>query len=522
MKWHVFTLLSMLSTFMAFPQTNELLVQPYLQDATPTSIKIMWETASNEESIVEWGKSKKLGKEATGIAFFVNSGSSQIHEVTIEGLKRFTNYYYRIKTGILVSKIYQFKTPPLEKDKESFSIIAINGYGSNNPKKLFEVTNAGVMEYFKNEFEEEIPDNLALVMIPGDLAKERESYNNWKNHFFNPAQELFARVPVYPVLDKSANESANYFDYFSLPENGNPSFSERWWYTDYNNARIIGLNSNQDIGGSKIQFEWLEKVLNDAAENENIDFVFAQWHGIHPPDVSGAGSGFEEKAIKAIEQFTETSGKPSLHVSGRAQGYSRGQSKNQKHIWIHFENINSEGDHVESLNKGDHEFTVTQDEYGFLLIEVENIGVPKFTTKWISRGNRDRIRYNELRDSVSVSKKEYTPRTPLVLFPNNGTVPNTNVILNAGAFKGPYTRSKSIHAASHWQISEGKDFKDLVVERWEQIESKTLKHGENNKTLTHEKIEQLDTFKTYYWRVRYRDQNLNWSDWSDVLNFRTN
>ena len=46
----------------------QILVQPYLQDAEPNSIVIMWETTSGEESIVEWGTTEKLGKKASGKA----------------------------------------------------------------------------------------------------------------------------------------------------------------------------------------------------------------------------------------------------------------------------------------------------------------------------------------------------------------------------------------------------------------------------------------------------------------------
>ena len=38
------------------------LIKPYLQDAEPNSIKIMWETTTEDESIVEWGTSQKLGQ----------------------------------------------------------------------------------------------------------------------------------------------------------------------------------------------------------------------------------------------------------------------------------------------------------------------------------------------------------------------------------------------------------------------------------------------------------------------------
>ncbi|CAN0504777.1 unnamed protein product, partial [Scytosiphon promiscuus] len=46
---------------------GEFLIQHYLQDAEPNSIKIMWETSMSEESIVEWGLTPKLGKKTKGI-----------------------------------------------------------------------------------------------------------------------------------------------------------------------------------------------------------------------------------------------------------------------------------------------------------------------------------------------------------------------------------------------------------------------------------------------------------------------
>ena len=40
--------------------------------------------------------------------------------------------------------------------------------------------------------------------------------------------------------------------------------------------------------------------------------------------------------------------------------------------------------------------------------------------------------------------------------------------------------------------------------------------------LTDEHIYRLEKNKKYYWRVRYRDQHLNWSDWSNISSFMTN
>ena len=47
----------------------ELLVEPYLQNATPNSIFILWETDSDSPSIVEWGISPFLTEITMGSSF---------------------------------------------------------------------------------------------------------------------------------------------------------------------------------------------------------------------------------------------------------------------------------------------------------------------------------------------------------------------------------------------------------------------------------------------------------------------
>ncbi|AUP80568.1 fibronectin type III domain-containing protein [Flavivirga eckloniae] len=526
MKHYKTILLSILIASGLSAQTNTLLVQPYLQDATPNSIKVMWETKSGEESIVEWGKSKKLGKVTSGHASHVDLGNSKIHEVKIEGLKRFTNYYYRVKSDAIVSDIFQFKTPPLAKDKESFNIIVMSDMqqDSNHSNVFSETVDQGILTYLKKEFKEDLPNNLAMVLVPGDLVEHGNEHSQWQGHFFNPGRKLFSKVPVYPVLGSHEKSSGSYFEYFSLPENGTPEYAAHWWYKDYSNVRIIGLDSNEAFGNIDAQLKWLKKILKDTASNENIDFVFAQWHHPYKSELRISGeTDVAGKAIKALEAFTTSSGKPSLHFFGHTHGYSRGQSRDSKHLWI---NVASAGGAIDNWNESDgkdyDEFTVTHDEYGFLMVEVVNENNdPKFTIKRISRGNKNKIRYNELRDSITIYKKARKPETPMVMFPNNGTVPNVGVVLNAGPFKSKH--KKAFHAASHWQVSKYEDFKKVVMDVWKQNENwYNNENLQKDYVLTKERLEPLESFTTYYWRVRYRDQNLNWSDWSDVLSFKTN
>ncbi|GGF25714.1 hypothetical protein GCM10011339_12270 [Echinicola rosea] len=486
----------------------------------------MWQTDSGEESIVEWGDTPSLGNEAKGKSIDINFTSARVHEVKIKGLEKFTNYYYRVRTAEAVSDIFQFKTPPFANDHRPFNLIAMSDMqiDGNARGKFSEVVNEGILAYLDEQFEGDVPDNLGMVLIPGDLVQNGATYHQWKDHFFDPAKALFAQVPVYPVLGNHENQSVFYFKYFSLPKNGSPEYAENWWYKDYGNIRVLGLNSNVEdgIGGSDFQLAWLDKVLAETEKMEEIDFVFAQMHHPHKSELWIPGeSDFSGGVVKRLEAFTEKTGKPSVHFFGHTHGYSRGQSKDHKHLWINVASAGGALDNWGEFEGRDYEeFTVTQDEYGFVMVEVDpDPSNPKFTVKRISRGNQYHCRDNEMTDSITVWKYEQKPRPPKGIYPKNDQVSPHGLVLKANDFVSD--RKAAEHSASNWQIGTDAGFSKPIVDSWKQSEN--WYYNENQQKdddLRDEKIfKMLDPGKTYYWRVRYRDQNLNWSEWSPSYKF---
>lgn len=510
--------------FATITSAQEFVVKPYLQNASPNSISIMWETTSDEESIVQWGTTNKLGKKTKGKAFDINFSSTRVHEVTLEGLKRFTTYYYRVQTGKLTSTVFQFKTPPFASDNESFKIVAMSDMqiDSQYPSKFGEVIQEGILEYLKQESGGDLQDNLALVLIPGDLVSDGANYSHWNEHFFQPSHQLFSKVPVYPVPGNHERNSVYYFKYFNLPKNGTAAYAEHWWYKDYGNTRIIGLDSNDGYRDTSHQYDWLKKLLIETEKNEDIDFVFAQLHHPHKSELWIPGEeDFTGKVVKLLEGFSTKTGKPSLHFFGHTHGYSRGQSKNHKHLWV---NVASAGGAIDNWGEFEgrdyDEFTVTQDEYGFVLVEVDGSEEdPKFTIKRISRGNNILARENELRDSITIYKNEKKPIAPVLVSPINTSLENGFVTLKAARFNS--SRKEAFHAASHWQVSLTNDFKKPVFDSWKQFENWYYKENrQKDDDLTDEVTILLKPSKNYFWRVRYRDQNLNWSDWSKTASFK--
>jgi hypothetical protein len=498
-------------------------IQPYLQDASPHSISVLWETDSEEESIVEWGSTEALGNQTLGIAY-PSSGDARVHEVQLENLERFTKYFYRVKTGTAVSEIYAFKTPPFASDNESFRIVAMSDMQKDNshPDKFQEVVEEGVIDYLESEFGGELIDHLALVMIPGDLVENGNSFGQWKNDFFNPSEQLFSQVPVYPVLGNHENNSAYYFTYFKMPDNGTAGFEEHWWYKDHGNVRIIGLNSNGAFANDD-QLDWLDNALDNTCATDSIDFVFAQLHHPHKSELWTPGeSGFTGQVIERLEQFSTDCNKPSIHFFGHTHGYSRGQSRDHKHLWINVATAGGAIDNWGEFPNFDYdEFSVSQDDYGFVVVEVTPGPDPSVTVKRISRGDQDVIIDNVLTDSLRIEKSSVDVNIPIPLFPIDEEIAPECVTLQASAFSTP--GSTAVHGQSHWQVTTVfNGFDDPIAESWKNFENWYFEEDtQAGDDLTDEEIIGLEENTEYLWRVRYRDRELNWSDWSDPVSFST-
>lgn len=520
-----FCLLSLIGPLLLAQQAPQLLVGPYLQDAEPNSITIMWETDHGEEGLVEYGTTPKLGKRAQGRAEDINFSASRVHTVKLQGLDRFTTYYYRVSSGRTRSDIHQFKTPPFSHDGESFQLAAMSDmqYDGQHPNKFSEMVNQGLLEYLKKEYGGEVPDNLAMVLIAGDLVENGSKYHQWKDHFFDPAQNLFAQVPLYPVLGNHERNSVFYFKYFSLPSNGTPAYAEHWWYKDYGNTRVIGLNSNEGYRDLREQYQWLGELLAETERDGNIDFVFAQLHHPHKSELWLPGE--EEstgKVVEMLEDFSTRSGKPSVHFFGHTHAYSRGQSRDHKHLWINVASAGGSLDNWGEFEGRDYEeFTVSQDEYGFVMVEVDgNRADPKFTIKRIGRGNQDQVRDNEIRDSITVWRVERRPETPKALAPDGVQIDTAFAMLRAGDFSS--SLPGAFHGASHWQLSQDRGFEKLELDQWKQFENQYNGQDiQRDDDLRDEKTRRLKPGTTYHWRVRYRDQHLNWSHWSQTATFTT-
>lgn len=378
------------------------------------------------------------------------------------------------------------------------------------PEKWADVVADGIVPYLTETYASELPEAVGMVLLAGDLVDNGWIYDDWTRDFFPGAAPVMAQVPMYPVLGNHEGNSPAYFQYFHLPDNGTVGYEEHWWTTDYATVRVVGLDSNTGYTLPE-QLDWLDELLARTCTDDTIEFVFAELHHPYLSELWPAGElDYTGDVVSRLEAFSTACGKPSVHFFGHTHGYSRGQSKEHRHLWV---NVGSGGgalDRWGTEGQADYEpFSMSQDEYGFVVVEVEP---GAFTLRRVSLGTPEAPRDNEVTDLVTVQLDPVPPSAPIAASPADGAIVGTPVALAASAFAHP---DGGRHGASRWQVSaDCEAFSAPVLDRWIQHED----WYQGIDALTGADLEQLDAGAlpagAWCWRVRYRDRGLAWSPWS--------
>ena len=515
---------------------NGLYVNPFLQSVTTSSAWIVWESDSGDESRVDFGPTPALGSVANGSAT-PSEGSRRIHHTQISGLAPDTTYYYTATTGADSSSMAHFRTAPTASAEKPFRFAAVSDtqHDLGNSTKLQEIVNDGIIAYIHDHFGADLADHLAFWIDAGDIVDNGTEYAQWKHDLFDEIQDLSGTVPLYPVPGNHDQDAHWFFDYFVLPTNGTPGYTEHWWYNDYGNVRIIGLDSNTGYTVQP-QLDWLDGVLADAATDDDIDFVFAELHHPFKSELWTPGElGYTGEVVHRLEAFSTQSGKPSVHFFGHTHAYSRGQSRDHQHLWVNVASGEGNIDYWGEYPNADYpEFQYSLPDYGFALIEVQAGDDPSFRLDRVSRGNEYEFRDNEVVDSITVRLHDAPPATPAPVHPvaSDPPVDPDAVTLQGSAYADP---DNDAHWESQFQVTTTPgDYSNPAADKWIRFENWYAPPGADggangaysvntvtDPDVTHVAMDSLDPGATYFWRVRYRDSGLKWSDWSAEAAFAT-
>lgn len=500
---------------------TEILAGPFLQQVHPDSAWVVWETDLPGEARVQYGPDASLGGARAGEASTSRVGTT-LHRVQLLDLSPGEPVTYRVVTGDATSALFSF-TPPLPPAAEApVRLVAMSDMqrDSNRPGLFAEVVADGVIPTVRERYGAEPGHALHGALLAGDLVDDGRVHSDWTEDFFGGGAPLFAVVPPWPVLGNHEQDDALYFEYFLLPGAGGGADAERYWTADVGNVRLIGLDSNH-VASYGEQLAWLDALLAETCTDPTIDFAIGMLHHPHRSELWLPGENpFTGIVADALGQMSSECGVPSVHLFGHTHGYSRGAHREHRHLMVNVATGGGAIDRWGATSQANYaDFSVSEDDYGFALIEVEAGDAPSLRLVRFSRGDPEHPLDNVVTDEVLVRRFDAAPATPDALWPREVELAPDCVTLTASPFADA---DGDAHAASQWQVATACDafdepLLDVLRQSQDRYFDRDLAAGD---ALTDEVIRHVAEGRRLCWRVRYRDEGLSWSAWSAPAPFR--
>jgi len=244
---------------------------------------------------------------------------SHHHSVEFKGLLADTIYAYRVGDGEHWSEWFQFRTA--SKDlKKRFSFL----YVGDAQNYILELWSRLIRQGFKTA-----PD-AGFIVLAGDLINRAHLEQDWHEWFY-AGDFIHSMLPAFPTPGNheyrgktKAEEdsgrkslSVQWRPHFTLPQNGpsaHPELAETVYYMDYQDMRIISLNSNTK---QEEQIPWLEKVL----ANNSKKWTVITFH--HP--LFSASEGRNNDRLRNLWKPVFDKYKVDLVLQGHDHSYARGR-----------------------------------------------------------------------------------------------------------------------------------------------------------------------------------------------------
>lgn len=242
--------------------------------------------------------------------------TAHFHSAEFTDLLPDTVYAYRVGDGETWSEWFQFRTASDKKD-EKFSFL----YLGDAQNYILELWSRLIREGYRKAPEAK------FIIHAGDLVNHAHREQEWHEWFTaggfihsmlpsvpTPGNHEYRAIPEINGEDSPRQLSAQWNHQFTLPKNGPEGLEETVYYMDYQDVRLISLNSNVE---HQKQAVWLEEVLDDNPQKWTI----LTYH--HP--LFSASDGRDNTQLRELWKPIFDKYKVDLALQGHDHSYARGR-----------------------------------------------------------------------------------------------------------------------------------------------------------------------------------------------------
>lgn len=499
---------------------------PYLQAQGTNTMTICWHDIASTNTKVKYGTDTNLSSEMTGTNELV-SDPFRWHTVKLTGLQANTRYFYKVISGTGESGIYSFKTLPDNTYTGKLRFVLLSDTHATDTTMAGKVLRAA-RDKIAELYGPDLENHVNGIFHSGDIVVSGDTPKQYSLQYFQPLSALSGNIPTMVVAGNHEGESPYFYQYLKLDDQSafplNPALKEKIWQLKVGNSLFIGLNTNIIDQYGETQANWLDTRLNEAEKDAGIDFVFVFFH--HPPIselwIVGGTEYVRNRLLSVMEKYSKVQ---EIHY-GHTHGFERGTSTSEI----------PDGDirmicgggsggpldpWVEGENKDYNDIHICISNYIFQILEID-IANHSYQNSVYSLGTLTKPKNSELIDRWYKAKNQAGPETPVV---ENVSLADSYVQFITSKFSGidslmsvrfqvidsssisPVVVDSSMHWTNIYGIDQNSDPVDLN-------RNINLYQSRINKA-------KLSDSKEYLFRVRYRDQNLKWSNWSELTPFKT-
>ncbi|OFX34058.1 MAG: hypothetical protein A2W90_01025 [Bacteroidetes bacterium GWF2_42_66] len=288
---------------------SDFVVQPYLQQVTDDSFRVLWETSLPGKGAVQFGVAEFNVLKPKLDQLFQDETSGTFHKIIVDGLKVDGHYFYQALTigengDTLKGPVTPIHIPDYTQMPVSFTVVSDT---QGNPTVWGKI--AELMQRERPSF----------VIHAGDLVQYGPHKDDWTDEFFKPAAELFRFYPLYPAIGNHEMNHDWFYQYFDLP-------SPEWFYTlKKGNVLFVFVDTNKDILPGSEQYKKLEKIL---ASSKDLWKIMVHHHPVYTSSENSYGNTWFQKQAHGdpnemhLKRLYETYG-VNLVLFGHVHSYER-------------------------------------------------------------------------------------------------------------------------------------------------------------------------------------------------------